>query len=75
MITQSYDSKFRQKQYTEKGGKLGRLAGSTESQDKKREEYRKVINLLDKGYTIRNVAKLSGKGISTVQRVKKEFCA
>lgn len=75
MITQSYDSKFRQKQYTEKGGKLGRPAGSTESQDKKREEYIKVINLLDKGYTIRDVAKLSGKGISTVQRVKKEFCA
>lgn len=63
------------KQYVEKGGKLGRPAGSTKSQDKKREEYREVINLLNKGYAIRDVAKLTGKGISTVQRVKKEFAA
>lgn len=41
----------------------------------KREEYRKVINLLNKDYAIRDVAKLTGKGISTVQRVKKEFVA
>lgn len=63
------------KQYVEKGGKLGRPAGSTKSQDKKREEYREVINLLNKGYAIRDVTKLTGKGISTVQRVKKEFVA
>ena len=63
------------KQYVEKGGKLGRPAGSTKSQDKKREEYREVISLLNKGYAIRDVAKLTGKGISTVQRVKKEFVA
>ena len=63
------------KQYVEKGGKLGRPAGSTKSQDKKREEYREVINLLNKGYAIRDVAKLTGKGIITVQRVKKEFVA
>ena len=63
------------KQYVEKGGKLGRPTGSTKSQDKKREEYREVINLLNKGYAIRDVAKLTGKGIGTVQRVKKEFVA
>lgn len=63
------------KQYVEKGGKLGRPAGSTKPLDKKREEYREVISLLKKGYSIRDVAKLSGKGISTVQRVKKEFVA
>lgn len=63
------------KQYVEKGGKLGRPAGSTKSQDKKREEYREVINLLNKGYAIRDVAKLTGKGISTAQRIKKEFVA
>ena len=62
-------------QYVEKGGKLGRPTGSKKSQDKKREEYREVINLLKKGYAIRDVAKLTGKGISTVQRVKKEFVA
>ena len=57
------------------GGKLGRPSGSIKSQDKKMEEYREVINLLKKGYAIRDVAKLTGKGISTVQRVKKEFVA
>ena len=34
-------------------------------------EYREVINLLRKGYLIRDVAKLSGKEVSTVQRVKR----
>ena len=63
------------KQYVEKGGKLGRPTGSTKSLDKKREEYKEVINLLNKGYAIRDIAKLTGKGISTVQRVKKEFVA
>ena len=71
----SFRLKSGRKQYVEKGGKLGRPIGSTKSQDKRREEYREVINLLNKGYAIRDVAKLTGKGISTVQRVKKEFLA
>ena len=33
-------------------------------------EYREVISLLRKGYSIRDVAKLSGIGVSTVQRMK-----
>ena len=62
------------KLYIAKGGKLGRKPGSTKSADKKKEEYRDAISLLKKGYAIRDVAKLTGKGISTIQRVKKEFC-
>ena len=61
------------KQYVAKGGRLGRKPGSVKSMDKKREEYKEVISLLRKGYAIRDVAKLTGKGVSTVQRVKKEF--
>lgn len=34
-------------------------------------EYREVISLLRKGYSIRDMAKLCGKGVSTVQRVKR----
>ena len=34
-------------------------------------EYREVISLLRKEYSIRDVAKLSGRGVSTVQRVKR----
>ncbi len=62
------------KQYIAKGGKLGRKVGSTKSVEKKKEEYADVIAHLKKGYTIRDTAKLCGKGISTVQRVKREFC-
>ena len=61
------------KQYIEHGGRLGRKKGTIKTEDQKREEYREVIEYLKKGYTIRDVAKLSGKGVSTVQRVKKEF--
>ena len=62
------------KLYVANGGKLGRKPGSTKTANQKKEEYREVISFLKKGYAIRNVAKLTGKGISTVQRVKKEFC-
>ena len=34
-------------------------------------EYREVVSLLRKGYSVQDVAKLSGKGVSTVQRVKR----
>lgn len=59
--------------YIAKGGKLGRKKGSIKTEDKKKEEYRDTIALLKKGYSIRNIAKLQGIGISTVQRIKNQF--
>ncbi|MBP3353905.1 MAG: helix-turn-helix domain-containing protein [Bacteroidales bacterium] len=41
--------------------------------EQKREEYKEVFSLLRKGYSVRNVAKLSGVSVSTVQRIKREF--
>lgn len=61
------------KLYIERGGKLGRKIGSIKTTEQKREEYRDVISYLKRGYSVRNVAKLSGRGISTVQRIKTEF--
>lgn len=61
------------KQYVAKGGRLGRKPGSVKTVEQKREEYKDVIVLLRKGYVIRDVAKLTRKSVSTVQRVKKEF--
>lgn len=61
------------KLYVERGGKLGRKIGSVKSSAQKKEEYKEVILYLKKGYSIRNIAKLTGKGISTVQRIKQEF--
>ena len=59
--------------YIANGGKLGRKAGSIKSMDKKKEEYKDVISLLKRGYSVRNVAKLSGVSASTIQRIKKDF--
>ena len=41
--------------------------------EQKRAEDKEVISLLKQGYAIRNVAKLGGVSVSTVQRIKKEF--
>ena len=61
------------KLYIERGGKLGRKVGSIKTTEQKREEYRDIISYLKRGYSVRNVAKLTSKGISTVQRIKTEF--
>lgn len=61
------------KLYIERGGKLGRKVGSVKTAEQKREEHKDIISYLKKGYSVRNVAKLCGKGISTVQRIKTEF--
>lgn len=56
-----------------KGVKMGKPKGATKSAEQKREEYREVISLLKRGVSIRHAAKISGHGISTIQRIKKEF--
>lgn len=38
--------------YIAKGGKLGRKAGSIKTEERKREEYKEVIALLKKGYSV-----------------------
>ena len=59
------------KRYMEKGGKLGRKIGSVKTEEQMKAEYREVISLLRNGFSVRDVAKLCGKGVSTVQRVKR----
>ena len=61
------------KLYIERGGKLGRKVGSIKTTDQKREEHKDIISYLKRGYSVRNTAKLTCKGISTVQRIKTEF--
>ena len=60
-------------QYIANGGQLGRKKGTVKSLEQKKEEYKEVITLLKKGYSIRNTATLANVGISTVQRVKAQF--
>lgn len=52
---------------------FGRPKGAIKSREKKEEEYAKVIKCLRQGKPIRDVAKICEVGVSTVQRLKKEF--
>lgn len=61
------------KQYIERGGKLGRKPGSCKTTEQMKEEYKEVLSLLKKDYSIRNVAKLTGCSVQTVQTVKNLF--
>ena len=61
------------KNYIMNGGKLGMKKGSIKTEEKMKDEYKETIILLKKGYSIRNIAKLQGIGISTVQRIKNQF--
>ena len=56
------------------GGKLGRRKGSCKTTERKKEEYKEVISLLKRGYSVRNTAKLTSVSVSTVQGVKRGFC-
>ncbi len=53
-----------------KGVTLGRPKGSGATEREFLVKHRDVTKLLRDGQSIRNVAKITGKGISTVQRVK-----
>ena len=61
------------KLYIERGGKLGRKVGSIKTIEQKKEQYKDIISYLKRGYSVRTTAKLTNKGASTVQRIKKEF--
>ena len=73
-------------QYIANGGKLGRKVGYRKPKESKEQDYSQVIMMLkqanemaEKGvklptlYTIRGIADFCKVGVSTVQRVKKEF--
>lgn len=62
------------KNYKANGSKVGRKKGSIKTTEQKKEEYKEFIQLLKKGYSVRNVAKISKREISTVQRIKTDFC-
>ncbi len=61
------------KLYIERGGKLGRRVGTVKTIEQKKEQYKDVISYLKRGYSVRTIAKLTNKGTSTVQRIKKDF--
>ena len=56
-----------------KGVKMGRKKGSIETREQKAVKHADIIRCLKKGCSIRDTAKICSVGISTVQRMKKEF--
>ena len=56
-----------------KGVRMGRKIGSVETREQKEQKHGDIIRYLRKGCSIRDTAKLCSCGISTVQRIKKDF--
>ena len=56
-----------------RGVVLGRPKGSGEGRDVRLKKHRDILRLLKAGQSLRNTAKLTGKGLATVCRVKAEF--
>jgi len=59
------------KRYIEKGGKLGRKIGSVKTEEQMKAEYRELLVCSARGIPLGMWQKLSGRGLSTVQRVKR----
>ncbi|HEY5749191.1 MAG TPA: recombinase family protein [Chryseolinea sp.] len=53
-----------------KGVKLGRPEGTTLDREIFLQKHKDILRLLKSGQSVRNTAKITGKGASTVQRVK-----
>jgi DNA invertase Pin-like site-specific DNA recombinase len=54
-----------------KGVVLGRPKGTKMSSDSILNRHADIIRLLKQGHSVRHAGKITGKGFSTVQRVKK----
>ena len=54
-----------------KGVKLGRPEGTTLAPDILLQKHKDIVRLLKAGHSVRNTAKISNKGVSTVQRIKR----
>jgi DNA invertase Pin-like site-specific DNA recombinase len=56
-----------------KGVKLGRPEGTTPDREVFLQKHKDIVRHLNSGQSVRNTAKISGNGISTVQRVAEQI--
>lgn len=56
------------------GGKVGRKQGYRKSDETMKDEYAEEIRLLKKGYSLRNVAKLTHTSVNTLRKLYNKFC-
>ena len=59
----------------ERGVVLGRRKGTTLTGEQFLQKHRDIVRRLKAGQSVRNTAKITAKGISTVQRVKAALSA
>jgi DNA invertase Pin-like site-specific DNA recombinase len=57
--------------YRNAGGKVGRKVGCQKSNEAMKEQYIEETKLLKKGYSLRNVSKITGTSLNTLQKIKK----
>lgn len=53
------------------GGKVGRKEGYRKSDEAMKEEYAEEIRLLKKGYSLRNIQKLTSTSVNTLRKIAK----
>lgn len=58
------------KNYRANGGKVGRKIGYKKAEETIREQYTEEIKLLKKGYSLRNISKITGTSINTIRKCK-----
>ncbi len=56
--------------YRNTGGKVGRKVGYTKSNETMKEQYVEEMKLLKKGYSLRNIQKITSTSLNTLQKVK-----
>ena len=56
--------------YRANGGKVGRKTGYKKAEETMKTQYIEEIKLLRKGYSLRNISKLTGTSINTIRKCK-----
>lgn len=56
--------------YRANGGKVGRKTGCKKAEETMKTQYIEEIKLLRKGYSLRNISKLTGTSINTIRKCK-----
>ena len=51
------------------GGKVGRKSGFKKSDEQMKEEYAEEIRLLKRGYSLRNIYKITGTSVNTLRKI------
>lgn len=58
------------KNYLVNGGRVGRKVGYKKDSETMKNQYAEDIKLLKKGYSLRNIQKITGTSVNTLQKVK-----